>query len=166
MITWSVVMDPMHAGSCIVNFIVNFIRDGTLSLRVTLKSTTLVCMRSSNVWTMKSWQRREWRLGFNSVLQNHLSRQYTSMGFCHNNALRCRSLVPAEYWCPLWWYWCTTWYFAHFHMRTESCLLWHLQSWLLEYGPHRTWGMTLCTGHNHFVISAPLPQIQNEECGC
>ena len=37
----SVVMD---AGSRIVNFIVNFIRDG--SLRITLKYTTLVCMRS------------------------------------------------------------------------------------------------------------------------
>ena len=25
-------------------------------------------MRSSYAWTMKSWQRSEWRLGFNSVL--------------------------------------------------------------------------------------------------
>ena len=38
------------------------------SLRITLKYTTLVCMRSSNAWTMKPWQRSEWRLGFNSVL--------------------------------------------------------------------------------------------------
>ena len=30
-ITWSVVMDPMNAGSRIINFIVNFIRDGTVS---------------------------------------------------------------------------------------------------------------------------------------
>ena len=37
------------------------------SLRITLKSTTLVCMRRSNAWTTKSWQRSEWRLGFNSV---------------------------------------------------------------------------------------------------
>ena len=37
------------------------------SLRITLKYTTLVHMRSSNAWTMKSWQRSEWRLGFNSV---------------------------------------------------------------------------------------------------
>ena len=37
------------------------------SLCITLKSTTLVCMRSSNAWTTKSWQRSEWRLGFNSV---------------------------------------------------------------------------------------------------
>ena len=35
---------------------------------ITLKYTTLVHMRSSNSWTMKSWQRSEWRLGFNSVL--------------------------------------------------------------------------------------------------
>ena len=41
-ITWSVVMDPMNAGSRIVNFI----RDG--SLRITLKYTTLVHMRSSS----------------------------------------------------------------------------------------------------------------------
>ena len=38
------------------------------SLRITLKYTTLVHMRSGYVWTMKSWQRSEWRLGFNSVL--------------------------------------------------------------------------------------------------
>ena len=37
------------------------------SLRITLKYTTLVCMRSSNAWTMKPWQRSEWRLGFYSV---------------------------------------------------------------------------------------------------
>ena len=37
------------------------------SLRITLKSTTLVHMRSGYAWTMKSWQRSEWR-GFNSVL--------------------------------------------------------------------------------------------------
>ena len=36
------------------------------SLRITLKYTTLVCMRSSNAWTMKPWQRSEWRLGFNA----------------------------------------------------------------------------------------------------
>ena len=29
-ITWSVVMDPMNVDSRIVNFIVNFIRDGTV----------------------------------------------------------------------------------------------------------------------------------------
>ena len=29
-ITWSVVIDPMNVGSRIVNFIVNFIRDGTV----------------------------------------------------------------------------------------------------------------------------------------
>ena len=40
------------------------------SLRITLKSTTLVCMRSSNLWTTKSLQRSEWRLGFNSVSAN------------------------------------------------------------------------------------------------
>ena len=34
------------------------------SLRITLKYTTLVHMRSGYVWTMKSWQRSEWRLGF------------------------------------------------------------------------------------------------------
>ena len=27
-------------------------------------------MRSSYTWTMKPWQRSEWRLGFNSVLLN------------------------------------------------------------------------------------------------
>ena len=43
------------------------------SLRITLKYTTLVCMRSSNAWTKKSWQRSEWRLGFNSVLQHHIT---------------------------------------------------------------------------------------------
>ena len=37
------------------------------SLRRTLKSTTLVHMRSGYAWTIKSWQRSEWRLGFNSV---------------------------------------------------------------------------------------------------
>ena len=37
------------------------------SLRISLKYTTLVHMRSSYTWTMKSWQRSEWRLGFNSV---------------------------------------------------------------------------------------------------
>ena len=37
------------------------------SLRITLKYTTLVHMRSGYAWTMKSWQRSEWRLGFNSV---------------------------------------------------------------------------------------------------
>ena len=64
----SVVMDPMNAGSRIVNFIVNFICDGTVF--ATLKYTTLVHMRSGYMyaWTMKSWQRSEWRLGFNSVL--------------------------------------------------------------------------------------------------
>ena len=36
----------MDAGSRIVNFIVNFIRDGTVSLRITLKYTTLMHMRS------------------------------------------------------------------------------------------------------------------------
>ena len=38
-------MDPMNVGSRIVNFIVNFIRDGTV-FAITLKYTTLVCMRS------------------------------------------------------------------------------------------------------------------------
>ena len=38
------------------------------SLRITLKSTTLVHMRSRYAWTRKSWQRSEWRLDFNSVL--------------------------------------------------------------------------------------------------
>ena len=46
------------------------------SLRITLKYTTLVHMRSSNAWTMKSWQRSEWRLGFNSVLCYHFDIQY------------------------------------------------------------------------------------------
>ena len=55
-------MDSMNAGSRIVNFI----RDG--SLLITLKYTTLVHMRSGYAWTMKSWQRSEWRLGSNSVL--------------------------------------------------------------------------------------------------
>lgn len=34
-----------------------------------LKSTTLVHMRSGNAWTIKPWQHSEWRLGFNSVLE-------------------------------------------------------------------------------------------------
>ena len=38
------------------------------SLRITLKYTTLMRMRGSYAWTMKPWQRSEWRLGFNSVL--------------------------------------------------------------------------------------------------
>ena len=38
------------------------------SLRITLKYTTLMRMHSSYTWTMKPWQRSEWRLGFNSVL--------------------------------------------------------------------------------------------------
>ena len=38
------------------------------SLRITLKYTTLVHTRSGYAWTMKSWQRSEGRLGFNSVL--------------------------------------------------------------------------------------------------
>ena len=38
------------------------------SLRITLKYTTMVRMRCSYAWTMKSWQRSEWHLGFNSVL--------------------------------------------------------------------------------------------------
>ena len=38
------------------------------SLCITLTYTTLVRMRSSYAWTMKPWQRSEWRLGFNSVL--------------------------------------------------------------------------------------------------
>ena len=42
----SIVMDPMNAGSRIVNFIVNFIRDGTNFAFITLKYTTLVHMRS------------------------------------------------------------------------------------------------------------------------
>ena len=38
------------------------------SLRITLKSTTAVVpMRSGDAWTMKSWQRSKWHLGFNSV---------------------------------------------------------------------------------------------------
>ena len=37
------------------------------SLRITLKSTTLVDMRSRYAWTTKSWQRSKWRLGFNSI---------------------------------------------------------------------------------------------------
>ena len=37
------------------------------SLCITLKYTTFVCMRSSNAWTSKAWQRSEWRVGFNSV---------------------------------------------------------------------------------------------------
>ena len=40
------------------------------SLRITLKSTTLVHMRSRYAWTRKSWQRSEWRLDLNSVLSN------------------------------------------------------------------------------------------------
>ena len=38
------------------------------SLRITLKYTTLVHMRSGYAWTMKQWQWSEWHLGFNSVL--------------------------------------------------------------------------------------------------
>ena len=34
------------------------------SLCITLNYTTLVCMRSSNAWTTKPWQRSLWRLGF------------------------------------------------------------------------------------------------------
>ena len=60
----SVVMD---AGSRIVNFIYQF-HSRWHSLRITLKYTKLVCMRSSYAWTMKPWQRSEWRLGFNSLL--------------------------------------------------------------------------------------------------
>ena len=37
------------------------------SLRITLKSTKFVHMRSRYAWTMKSWQRSEWRLDLNSV---------------------------------------------------------------------------------------------------
>ena len=37
------------------------------SLRITLKYTTLMHMRSSNAWTMKSWQRSEWHFGFISI---------------------------------------------------------------------------------------------------
>ena len=33
------------------------------SLRITLKYTTLVQMRSGYAWTMKQWKRSEWRLG-------------------------------------------------------------------------------------------------------
>ena len=38
------------------------------SLRITLKSTTLVHMPSRYAWTRKSWQWSEWPLDFNSVL--------------------------------------------------------------------------------------------------
>ena len=37
------------------------------SLHITVKSTTLLFMHSSNTWTTKPWQWSEWRLGFNSV---------------------------------------------------------------------------------------------------
>ena len=37
------------------------------SLRITMKSTTWVHMRSRYAWTRKSWQRSQWRLDFNSV---------------------------------------------------------------------------------------------------
>ena len=56
-----------ECGSRFVNFDCQF-HSRLHSLRITLKSTTLVCMRSSNAWTTKPWQRSEWRLGFNSVL--------------------------------------------------------------------------------------------------
>ena len=45
MITWSVVVDPRNVVHALSISLVNLIGDGT----VTLKSTTLVCMRSSNV---------------------------------------------------------------------------------------------------------------------
>ena len=49
------------------------------SLHITLKYTTLVCMRSSNAWTMKPWKRSEWCLGFNCVLEGHLMRRLACM---------------------------------------------------------------------------------------
>ena len=54
------------------------------SLRITLKYTTLACMCSSNTWTMKPWQRGEWRLGFNSVLgREGRSDQHVLKGLNH-----------------------------------------------------------------------------------
>ena len=55
----SVDMDASYVGSRFVNFIVNF-TFAMHSLRITLKtvkSTTLVHMRSGNAWTTKPWQR-------------------------------------------------------------------------------------------------------------
>ena len=45
-----------ECGSRFVNFACQF-HSRWHSLRITLKSTTLVCMHSSNVWTTKPWQR-------------------------------------------------------------------------------------------------------------
>ena len=53
------------------------------SLRITLKSTTLVHMRSRYAWTRKSWQRSEWRLDFNSVFCG-LSLDYLLKAHVHN----------------------------------------------------------------------------------
>ena len=55
------------------------------SLRITLKSTTLVDMRSMYAWTRKSWQRSEWRLDFNSVI-TLLKSDVTS----RDHVVRCR----------------------------------------------------------------------------
>ena len=62
----SVVMDPMNAGSRNSQFHSQF-HSRWYSHCITLKYTTLVHMRSGYAWTMKSWQRSEWHLGFNSI---------------------------------------------------------------------------------------------------
>ena len=56
-----------ECGSRNVNFACKFHRRSH-RVRITLKSTTFLFMRSKNVWTTKPWQRSEWPLDFNSVL--------------------------------------------------------------------------------------------------
>ena len=53
------------------------------SLRITLKSTTLVPMRSRYAWTRKSWQRSEWRLDFNSVFTSQMTFAFSQVPFIH-----------------------------------------------------------------------------------
>ena len=79
----------MDAGSRIVNFI----RDGTVFAELWNIYTTLVCMRSSNAWTMKPWQRSEWRLGFNSVLECNWAPPWVASG----------SYLRLNHGCTDWW---------------------------------------------------------------
>ena len=65
-----------ECGSRFVNFACKFHRRWH-RLRITLKSTTLLFMRSSNVWTTKLWQRSKWPLDFNSVYPKRLKHVHT-----------------------------------------------------------------------------------------
>ena len=67
------------------------------SLRITLKSTTLVHMRSRYVWTRKSWQQSEWRLDFNSVLSIPWSETGSQSGMYYSRMyLECNSLMDSH----------------------------------------------------------------------